>query len=646
MSWGLWGIGVTAAVVPGSAIFRGIDLTHLPAHMIERLHRAIDGTPDPRLHQEVLHHLGDDHAGWWTDDPDNAKRYAGGYNDENGLRAVLGADWDGSGEDTDYIEDEIGDDDIPLGSAPQPHTVWVSRPGSDWVNISKGMPGPGERTAAEEYTTHVGREHPRFLYHNTGSGNRESILRDGLLPNYDQTAPVGEGAEHGGAYTTDTFRPDAGGDWWRIDTAELSDPPEPDWTTDPPEENENWYWLPGGVPPHALTLHHPRPAHRTAMADPAAAWDTDYVPYFPMSPSNYHDMSNISRHQSEGWNGDPRSYRSPYFYHATDAELQPGDALLPRSQTGAESKWGYGDTKGMETRNDFVWMWPSRAKAIAYAGSRGNFDNTPSYKYVYKVKPDDQPVPWNGSGKDGHVANSATVIGLVHRTAHRTAMPGEDYQGSHRPGGPDYGAPFYDLNQMWGEDIYEHPEWYDSMDYGIKNIQRQLNQARGNPDHPVVIYRALPPGITDINTGDWVTTSLPYARAHAMQSENPEEDFLIVRSTVPAKHVWTNNDLHEWGYHGPSLRGEIVHSNKPKKARTMTAAITVYTKPSCPQCDMTKKLLDRLGVEHDTVDVTADPEAHAYVTGLGYQQAPVVVVGDGEDHWGGFKVDRLKGLAG
>lgn len=75
-----------------------------------------------------------------------------------------------------------------------------------------------------------------------------------------------------------------------------------------------------------------------------------------------------------------------------------------------------------------------------------------------------------------------------------------------------------------------------------------------------------------------------------------------------------------------------------------TAAVTVFTKPSCPQCDMTKKLLDRLGVEHTTVDVTADPEAHAYVTGLGYQSAPVVVVGDGESHWSGFKPDHLKGL--
>lgn len=137
-------------------------------------------------------------------------------------------------------------------------------------------------------------------------------------------------------------------------------------------------------------------------------------------------------------------------------------------------------------------------------------------------------------------------------------MANDDYRGSHRPGGPDHGAPFHDLNQMWGEDIYDHPEWYDSMDYGIKDIQRQVNQARGNPEHPVVIYRAMPSGITDIKTGDWVTTSLPYARQHAIQSDNPDEDWPVVQSTVPAKHVWTNNDLHEWGYHGPSHQGVVV----------------------------------------------------------------------------------------
>ena len=72
--------------------------------------------------------------------------------------------------------------------------------------------------------------------------------------------------------------------------------------------------------------------------------------------------------------------------------------------------------------------------------------------------------------------------------------------------------------------------------------------------------------------------------------------------------------------------------------------VTVFSRPQCVQCTMTKKLLDRLGIEHDTVDVTKDPDAHAYVTGLGYTAAPVVVVNGGETHWGGFSPDKLRGL--
>jgi glutaredoxin-like protein NrdH len=97
---------------------------------------------------------------------------------------------------------------------------------------------------------------------------------------------------------------------------------------------------------------------------------------------------------------------------------------------------------------------------------------------------------------------------------------------------------------------------------------------------------------------------------------------------------------------GPRLAMPTWKNVRPRKARTMTAAVTVYTKPSCPQCDMTHKLLDRLGVEHDTVDVTTDPDAHAYVTGLGYASAPVVVVNDGEAHWSGFRPEHLRGLVG
>ncbi|QWW19543.1 glutaredoxin-like protein NrdH [Schaalia sp. 19OD2882] len=68
--------------------------------------------------------------------------------------------------------------------------------------------------------------------------------------------------------------------------------------------------------------------------------------------------------------------------------------------------------------------------------------------------------------------------------------------------------------------------------------------------------------------------------------------------------------------------------------------ITVYSKPRCPQCDATYRVLDKQGIEYTSVDVSQDSDALEYIKGLGHQQAPVVVAGD--DHWSGFRPDRIK----
>src|ERR1700755_1368056 len=73
-------------------------------------------------------------------------------------------------------------------------------------------------------------------------------------------------------------------------------------------------------------------------------------------------------------------------------------------------------------------------------------------------------------------------------------------------------------------------------------------------------------------------------------------------------------------------------------------SITVYTKPACVQCTATYKALDKQCITYDTVDITLDPEARDYVMALGYLQAPVVVAEN--DHWSGFRPDRIKALAG
>jgi glutaredoxin-like protein NrdH len=73
------------------------------------------------------------------------------------------------------------------------------------------------------------------------------------------------------------------------------------------------------------------------------------------------------------------------------------------------------------------------------------------------------------------------------------------------------------------------------------------------------------------------------------------------------------------------------------------STITVYTKPSCPQCNATHRALDKQVIDYDVVDITADSEARDYVMALGYLHLPVVVAGS--DHWAGFRPDRIAGLA-
>ena len=72
-------------------------------------------------------------------------------------------------------------------------------------------------------------------------------------------------------------------------------------------------------------------------------------------------------------------------------------------------------------------------------------------------------------------------------------------------------------------------------------------------------------------------------------------------------------------------------------------SITVYSKPNCVQCDATYRALNKHGLEYEVVDISVDPEALQTVKALGYQQAPVVMAGD--DHWSGYRPDRIKEVA-
>ena len=72
-------------------------------------------------------------------------------------------------------------------------------------------------------------------------------------------------------------------------------------------------------------------------------------------------------------------------------------------------------------------------------------------------------------------------------------------------------------------------------------------------------------------------------------------------------------------------------------------SITVYTKPSCVQCNATYRALDAKGIEYEIHDLSEDAAALEQVKALGYMQAPVVVTDEG--HWSGFRPDKIDELA-
>ncbi len=71
-------------------------------------------------------------------------------------------------------------------------------------------------------------------------------------------------------------------------------------------------------------------------------------------------------------------------------------------------------------------------------------------------------------------------------------------------------------------------------------------------------------------------------------------------------------------------------------------SVIVYSQPACVQCVATYKALEQKGIKFQIVDLTLDDEAMQRVKNLGYKQVPVVIAGD--DHWSGFRPDKIGSL--
>lgn len=99
-----------------------------------------------------------------------------------------------------------------------------------------------------------------------------------------------------------------------------------------------------------------------------------------------------------------------------------------------------------------------------------------------------------------------------------------------------------------------------------------IQSARNNPDKPITIYRTIAAGVQDkhMRNGDWITTSLDYAKLHG-ESQFGKGNYRIITEQVPAKYVWNNGDsIYEFGYDDGKAYAYKNTANNKKSLDTVT----------------------------------------------------------------------------
>lgn len=123
----------------------------------------------------------------------------------------------------------------------------------------------------------------------------------------------------------------------------------------------------------------------------------------------------------------------------------------------------------------------------------------------------------------------------------------EDYRMQHKAPTRSKGNPTADNLSDVFDSIYESNAVRlnsAGMPYDKKAIQI-IQSLKGNPDKEVVIYRAVPKSVKEINAGDWVTTTKEYALDHM----GDEKDWHIITKKVKAAEIASDgNSIHEFGF--------------------------------------------------------------------------------------------------
>tara|TARA_R100001082_G_C4346870_1_gene152693 strand:- start:60 stop:1292 length:1233 start_codon:yes stop_codon:yes gene_type:complete len=236
-------------------------------------------------------------------------------------------------------------------------------------------------------------------------------------------------------------------------------------------------------------------------------------------------------------------YTLKTIYHGTDKDFDEFD--IEQSSDG--SIWFTDDKKAIENREVGASGFGRIIERQIDEGKLKLATSDQKDKYL-----DDQLIAQGYDGvkfakEEGYDDNSYRIFfpEKLLDVSYRLESPSED------------NARLDDLTQTFPDDIYSsNAIRYYGNPNNLADIESNeiIQEARGNPDMEVTIYRAVPndADITSINEGDFVTLSKTYAEEHGAGGYGAmgNEAGKILTKKVKVKDLVTGgNDLNEFGYY-------------------------------------------------------------------------------------------------
>jgi hypothetical protein len=270
-------------------------------------------------------------------------------------------------------------------------------------------------------------------------------------------------------------------------------------------------------------------------------------------PQDKFDMGGNARlRDNRGGAVDPTSSQ-PWLLEATDAS---GTKFFGLTQKDVDRMFGAKDAKDLTGEQIYARLTQDQGsqqaaseylnsigvRGIRYLdqGSRGEGKGTSNF---IPFRPEDYRIQEINDRPVGEF-----FPGLLDQPAQSVVET--SYRGSHSaPNAETYGATLDSLEGIMPADVYSSR---GKRLYGLGNPDVDAEwfaaafKAKGKPDAEVTVYRAVPKGVKEINSGDWVTTSKTYADMHGENTVGDEYE--ILSKKVRAKTLASEGYPYEFGY--------------------------------------------------------------------------------------------------